>query len=104
MHTKDKLAEALRAVGLPVMAAKAAEGYYHDYLSPLAFPELTLANDLFTAAEMLPPSDRQRAILAVRKRVINGDFDANLEESSEWAETPEAAAMFDSLTRKGGAS
>jgi hypothetical protein len=46
MHTKDILASALRDAGLPLMAIKAAEGYYHDYLSPLPIPEKTLCEEL----------------------------------------------------------
>ena len=44
MHTKDILAAALRDAGLPLMAARAAEGYYHDYLSPLPMPEKKLCD------------------------------------------------------------
>ena len=39
MHTKDILADALRDAGLPTMAARAAEGYYHDSVS---YTHLTL--------------------------------------------------------------
>ena len=41
-HTKDYLAQELRAAGLNAMADKAATGYYHDFLSPLALPETQL--------------------------------------------------------------
>lgn len=37
-HTKDILAKELTKAGLEGMAKKASEGYYHDYLSPLAMP------------------------------------------------------------------
>jgi hypothetical protein len=46
MHTKDILAAALRDAGLPEMAGRAADGYYHDYLSPLATPEKQLLSEL----------------------------------------------------------
>ena len=36
MHTKDILARELTKAGLSEMAAKAAIGDYHDFLSPLA--------------------------------------------------------------------
>ena len=49
MHTKDILAAALRDAGLPLMAARAAEGYYHDYLSPLPMPEKKLCDELTIA-------------------------------------------------------
>jgi hypothetical protein len=87
MHTKDKLAAALRETGLDEMADKAATGYYHDFLSPLALPEIVLVNSLALAAIGHP--DRATAINALRQRVINGDFDASKEESEEWAASEE---------------
>jgi len=58
MHTKDILAEALRQAGLPDMATKAAEGYYHDFLSPLPLPEKQLMHDL-QVAKKLSKDERQ---------------------------------------------
>lgn len=92
MHTKDKLAEALREVGLEDMAAKAEKGWYHDFLSPLDLPEMTLVNDLAVAAQGYP--DRAVRIMTLRKRVMNGDFDASTEESDEWAQSPEGQEAF----------
>ena len=89
MHTKDLLAAALEAAALPDMAAKAREGYYHDFLSPLDTPVLQLAGDL---AEAGTP-----ASLEVRKRVINGEFDATREESDEWAKSPDGQNAFKEL-------
>jgi hypothetical protein len=94
MHTKDFLAQELRKAGLDEMAAKAATGYYHDYLSPLPFPEMQLAADLAAAA-----TAGNEAALALRNRHLNGEFDANLEESNEWANSPDGRAAFDELTR-----
>ena len=71
MHTKDILADALRDAGLPIMAARAAEGYYHDYLSPLAMPEKKLC-----------------------ERVKLGDYDASEEEEEAWASSPEGVAAM----------
>jgi len=45
-HTKDFLAQELRAAGLDAMADKAAAGFYHDFESPLVLPEMQLAHDL----------------------------------------------------------
>lgn len=81
MHTKDILAEELRKAGLPEMAAMAEKGFYHDFLSPLDTPCLQLAYDL--AAAGTP------AALALRERHLNGEFDATLAESEEWARGPE---------------
>lgn len=81
MHTKDILAAELKKADLPEMAAKAATGYYHDFLSPLDTPCLQLAEDL---AKVGTP-----AALAVRARHVNGEFDATEEESDDWAKSPE---------------
>lgn len=99
MHTKDMLAEALRAVGLNDMAAKAADGYYHDFLSPLALPEIQLAEDLAEAAQACPDADRRQRITAVRNRHLQGEFDANVEESEAWAASPEGQDAFRRLVR-----
>jgi hypothetical protein len=92
MHTKDFLAQELRAAGLDEMADKAATGYYHDYLSPLDLPEMELAADLQEAGT--PQA------LALRRRHINGEFDASKEESDEWAASPEGQAAFKTLMRR----
>jgi hypothetical protein len=97
MHTKDKLADALMQVGLTEMAAKARGGFYHDFLSPLPTPELQLVADLGAAATQHP--DKAEAIMVLRKRVIDGDFDASAEESEEWANSPEGQAAFGMLTK-----
>ena len=100
MHTKDVLAEALRAVGLTDMADKAATGYYHDYLSPLDLPEIELMRDLARAAALATNLDRCKAILDLRGRAMNGDFDASEAESEEWAKSPEGQYAFKQLLGK----
>lgn len=92
MHSKDKLARALRDAGLTEMADKAATGYYHDYLSPLALPEIQLDSDLVKAGT--PAAE------ALRMQHHNGDFDATREESDDWANSPEGRAAFKSLIRR----
>lgn len=89
MHTKDKLAQALTEAGLDYMAAKAATGYYHDFLSPLDLPELQLDADLLAAGT--PEA------LALRKRHHNGEFDASTEESEAWADSPEGQEAMRNL-------
>ena len=101
MHTKDKLAAALREVGLDEMADKAASGFYHDFLSPLDLPEMQLVSDLGVAAVAPQSRERTAAIDALRNRVINGEFDASPEEGEEWAASPEGQAVFRKLIRKG---
>lgn len=89
MHSKDKLAEELRAAGLTDMAKRASQGYYHDFLSPLAAPCLQLAEDL---ANVGTP-----AALALRSRHINGEFDATAEESAAWSKSAEGLMVFSQL-------
>jgi hypothetical protein len=92
MHTKDMLADALRAAGLTEMADKAALGYYHDFLSPLALPELQLDSDLVKAIQ----SGNVMASV-IRERHHNGEFDASKEESDEWMNGPEGQAAMREL-------
>jgi hypothetical protein len=92
MHTKDKLAEELERAGLPEMAAKARDGFYHDFLSPLDFPELQLDADLQKAA-----ARGNQAASVLRSRHHNGDFDASMEESEEWAASPDGQEAYKRL-------
>ena len=92
-HSAMKLAAALKLADLPDMAEKAATGYYHDFLSPLAMPCLRLDMDL---ADIGTP-----AAAAIRARHHCGDFDATIEESEEWARSPDGTSalrdMFHSI-------
>lgn len=95
MHTKDILAAELNKAGLGDMAIKAANGYYHDFLSPLATPCIQLAADL--AAVGTPSA------MALRARHIDGEFDASKEESAEWWQREgRHHIMSDVLDRKPG--
>jgi hypothetical protein len=90
-HTKDILADELMKAGLFDMSLKARGGYYHDFLSPLDMPCLQLSNDLLAAGT--------REALALRARHHAGEFDASLEESDAWAESPEGQAAFAALVQ-----
>jgi hypothetical protein len=95
MHTKDKLAKALREAGLEEMAKRAEDAYYDDFLSPLDFPCLQLNADLRAVGTP--------AALALCSRLMNGEFDASKEESDEWAKSAEGQEVFGRLvtdTRK----
>jgi len=91
MHTKDFLAQELRAAGLTEMADKAATGYYHDYLSPLDTPCLQLEADL---REVGTPE-----ALKLRARHIAGEFDASTEESEDWYNSPEGQEIIENIKR-----
>lgn len=85
-HTKDYLARHLEAAGLPEMATKARTGYYHDFLSPLPMPSIQLDKDL--RAANTPAAEE------LRRRHHEGEFDASLFESHEWAKSPEGKATL----------
>jgi hypothetical protein len=89
MHTKDNLAQELEKAGLPEMAKNARAGLYHDYLSPLDFPEMQLDLELQIAAEA-----GNEAAAALRKRHHAGEFDASFEESEEWANSADGQAAM----------
>jgi len=91
MHTKDFLAQELRAAGLHEMAELAADGYYDDFESPLALPEVQLDRDLFAAGT--PEA------MALRKRHHNGEFDVSVEESEAWAASADGREAINKLIR-----
>jgi hypothetical protein len=96
-HTTAKLARALSEVpGMPRdMIARAVEGYYHDYLSPLAMPELQLLADLHELhAEPTTGPKARAALAALIARHAAGEFDASKEESDAWAASPEGRETF----------
>lgn len=93
MHTKDILAKTLEEVGLHEMAAKASEGYYHDFLSPLDTPCIQLMHDLQAHLMANPRPEITKLI----ERHVNGDFDASNEESDEWAASPEGQQVINAL-------
>lgn len=92
MHTKDRLAHELEIIGLADMAAKAREGYYDDFLSPLDAPIMALVTELAGVRSM--------QAIGLRQRVINGEFDATTAESDAWAASPEGQATMSLLTKK----
>ncbi len=95
-HTKDVLADALREAGLLEMADIAATGYYHDFLSPLTFPTVTLVKHLGAEAEKTGNGVKRHKIEQLIYQVEQGFFDASEEEAAEWAASPDGlAAMKD---------
>jgi hypothetical protein len=107
-HTTVKLARALKAIpGVPPeMIARARDGYYHDFLSPLDLPEVQLVADLRELADRpATPRTSRNLLRALAKAVIDGQHDASKEESDEWAASPEgqetmAAAMAGQAPRR----
>jgi hypothetical protein len=98
VHTKDRLAQALREIGLDKMASDAEAGRYDDFLSNSATPQMDLVARLGIAT-----GRGNLAAAALARRVMNGEFDGTLEESEAWAASPEGQAAFAELA-KGGKS
>jgi hypothetical protein len=101
-ETADKLADALSKIkGVPpAMIEKARAGYFHDYESPLTFPELTLVAEL-RAMMYLPTTGPQAAMQLglLISAVIAGEYDATPAEAEAWAQSPEGQATFQELMR-----
>lgn len=93
MHSKDFLAQELRKAGLETMAVEAEKGMYHDFLSPLTFPDLQLDADLVEAINA-----GNEAAKDLRRRHHQGEFDATLQESDDWAATEDGKEAFAMLT------
>jgi len=99
-HTTTKLARALTAIpGVPEeMTERARTGHYHDFLSPLDFPEIQLVADLRALADLPATPRNSRPLLrALAKAVIDGEYDATPEESDEWARSPEGQETMAAL-------
>lgn len=98
-HTARALAAALTRAGAPQdMIRRAERGYYHDYLSPLALPEMTLVSELRNAAARPETSSAiASALRAVAVDVIDGKHDASKAESDEWGRSPEGRAALKEL-------
>lgn len=103
-HTARRLGRALAAIpGLPVaMIERADRGYYHDYLSPLALPELALVSELRDLARDRSMPMRSRLMAEkLANAVIRGEHDASPEEADEWARSPDGKSAMAELMRGG---
>lgn len=99
-HTTAKLAAALSEVpGVPrEMIQRAVDGYYHDFLSPLDFPEIQLYKDLRELAKLpATPHGSRPLLLALAQRVTEGEFDATKDEAEAWAASAEGQETFRQL-------
>jgi hypothetical protein len=85
MSTKERLAAALREIGLSDLAEEAARGMFDDYESPMVFPLINLVHRLGEAGTP------EAKVLA--ERVKDGDFDGTKEEADLWYER-EGRDMF----------
>lgn len=104
-HTTTRLARALSAIpGVPAeMIERATAGYYHDYLSPLAMPEIQLVTDLRElGARPATPRNSRPLLRALAEAVKNGEYGASKAESDEWARSTEGQQAMAELTGDGG--
>ena len=99
-ETSQHLADVLRAAGFEDLASRAEADEFHDFLSDHAFPELRLADELADLMNRDSTPQAQRiAAHHIRMRLIDGEFDASLKESDEWAASPEGQAAADALLK-----
>lgn len=86
-ETSKALAAALVEAGAPgEMVTKALNDHYHDFLSPLAFPEMELLQEA-----------RAAGLEAIAQGVLEGKWDATKAESDEWAKSEEGQRVFREL-------
>lgn len=100
-HTTAVLARALEAIpGVPAeMIERARTGIYHDFLSPLDFPEMQLVADLKElASRPATPRNSRPLLRALIKDVIDGKHDASKAESDAWQASPEGQETMAALT------
>jgi hypothetical protein len=101
--TSQNLADTLRLAGFKELATRAEADEFHDFLSPHAMPELVLNHELSVIAEDITVATPIRMLADdIRNRLHDGDFDASMEESDEWAESPEGKAAMQAVAQQKG--
>jgi hypothetical protein len=98
-RTSELLAVELDKVGLIGMAQMAREDKFHDFLSSLDDGVSALVEMLGVAAAGCPDAMRRMAMITLRDRVINGEFDADTAESEAWAESEDGQEAFNMLIK-----
>lgn len=96
----EKLARLCAEAGLTVIADNARNFIYHDFKSPLPFPDLTLDAHLAEAIANCKDEEIKNKIIEIRAMHQEGEFDATREESEEWIKTPEGQAAVAALEGK----
>lgn len=93
--TSQFLADALRSAGFEDLAKRAEADEFHDFLSSDALCSITLDNELLKIIcdQRVPPGQRFAATM-LRERHHDGEFDASVEESDEWAESVEGRDAY----------
>jgi hypothetical protein len=85
--TTERLAQDLEEAGAPAeMIERARAGYYDDYKSDLAMPEVQLLQDA-----------RRAGLTSIAEGVLEGRWDATKEEADAWARSPDGQETFREL-------
>jgi hypothetical protein len=87
----NKLSAALYEANLPELAARAEHGEFNEFFGPHAMPQILLAQELADIGS--------KNALAVRARLVEGEFDAGEDESEEWGRSADGQAAFGRLLR-----
>lgn len=92
-QSSEKLAKALEEHGFHELAARARTDEFHDFRGTHPMPCMALMSEL---QQIKPRSEGARRLI---ERHANGEFDATLEESDEWAKSEEGRAAFAQLMK-----
>jgi len=95
--TSQKLADAARLAGFEELARRAEADEFHDFLSPHEMPSISLDRELTTLIKTAANETQRLAATRLRIRHHEGEFDADLTESDDWAESEEGKAAFRKL-------
>jgi hypothetical protein len=91
--SSEKLAKALEERGFAELAKRARTDEFHDFKSKHATPAMELMNEL---QAIKPRSAAARELIEMH---AEGRFDADLQESDEWASSPEGQEAFNRLAK-----
>ena len=89
MKTKERLAQALHAIGEFELVRRARAGEFDDYECSSVTPKVDLVRALYLLG-------RDEAT-ALALRVKDGQFDNTKEEADAWAASPEGRKVFGKL-------
>lgn len=99
-RTSQHLADVLRAAGFVALAKRAEADEFHDFLSQHGFPEMELDRELSQIAGSTVHAEHSRlAAHHIRMRLHDGEFDADLKESDDWAASADGQAAMAELGR-----
>jgi|SRR5882672_6640307 len=101
-QTSQHLADVLKAAGFNELAARAELDEFHDFHSPHTFPEMELDKALVNIMNTSDSARERDEAYKIRMRHHDGEFDASLKESDEWAESADGQEAFNLLIKGEG--